>query len=150
MNLSPHFTLAEMTHTSVNLPNDPPQFVVQSLSLVCATLLEPVRAHFGKPVTVNSGYRAPKVNAGVGGSTTSQHVLGQAVDFEVPGVSNLDVARWVRDHLDFDQLILEARRPGDPSSGWVHASYRGGRLRKSVLTMTMGAHGPIYSAGLPS
>lgn len=147
--LSPHFSLAEMTHTGTGLPNVAPPLAVANLALLCAAVLEPIRAHFGVPVKVNSGYRSPAVNKAVGSKPTSQHATGQAADIEIPGVSNLDLARWIEAHLAFDQLILEAHKAGDPSSGWVHASFRQGALRNQALTATMGSHGMVYSAGLP-
>ncbi|MGL6340489.1 MAG: D-Ala-D-Ala carboxypeptidase family metallohydrolase, partial [Waterburya sp.] len=59
----------------------------------------------------------------IGGSGTSQHCLGQAVDFEVPGLPNKEVAQWIRKNLDFDQLILEFYDGKNPNSGWIHCSY---------------------------
>lgn len=150
MNLSPHFTLEELTRTSQPFDNDPGPVEQQALKTLCEAVLEPVRAHFGKPVRVNSGYRSPRVNAAVGSKPTSQHAKGQACDFEIDGVSNLEVAKWIRDNLTFDQLILENHKAGVPNSGWVHCSYVRGRARKSVLTMTMGSHGAVYTNGLPA
>jgi len=142
MQLSPHFTLAELTHSDaavrLGLKNVPNATVIEALRQVCVHVLEPARAHFGKPVTVNSGYRSQAVNRAVKGSSTSQHVKGEAVDFEVPGVSNGDVAAWVRFNLQYDQLILEAYTPGNPSSGWVHVSWKPSGRRSSVLTYTPG------------
>jgi zinc D-Ala-D-Ala carboxypeptidase len=148
MKLSPHFTLEEMTRTSKPFPNVPPTVEMQALKNLCEEVLEPIRAHFGKPVRINSGYRSPKVNAAVGSKPTSQHAKGEAADLEIDGVSNAEVAKWIRDNLVFDQLILENHKPGDPNSGWVHVSYRNGRARRSVLTMTLGSHGPVYSEGI--
>jgi len=80
----------------------------------------------------------------IGGSSLSQHTRGEAADFEVPGVPNLEVARWIRDNLVFDQLILEFYRPGQPNSGWVHCSYRIDRARREALTYA----GRQYHKGL--
>lgn len=144
MNLSEHFTLAELTRSDVaarlRLPNKPGDPVIAKLQQVCHHILEPVRLHFGRPVRINSGYRSPRVNAVAGGSETSQHCRGEAVDFEVPGVSNADVAAWVRDHLRFDQLILECYRRGEPSSGWVHVSWKAAGNRQQALTFTGGRY----------
>ena len=148
MQLSPHFTLEELCRTSQPYPNVPGPVEVAAMRTLCERVLEPIRAHFDMPVTVNSGFRSPKVNAAVGSSDGSQHRRGEAADFEIEGVTNAVLAKWVRDNLAFDQLILESYRPGIAGSGWVHASYRVGRLRKSVLTMTMGSHGPVYSQGI--
>ena len=152
MQLSPHFTLAEMTASDtarrIGDPNRPGPSEIRALKLLCERVLEPVRAHFGKPVRVNSGFRALRVNRAVGSSDTSQHPRGEAADLEIDGVSNARVARWIRDNLVFDQLILEAHRKGVPNSGWVHVAFRAGRARKSVLTMTIGSHGASYATGI--
>lgn len=148
MNLSPHFTLAELTRTGTGLPNDPSPAQIEKLRALCVHILEPVRAHFNRPVKVNSGYRSPAVNAAVGSKPTSDHCKGCAADIEIDGVSNYELAKWVRDHLQFKQLILEAYKPGIPSSGWVHIAYIDGNNSKSVLTMSMSSHGPTYENGL--
>lgn len=147
MHISKHFTLAELTRTSQPFPNHPVDVEIARLGTLCQCVLEPVREHFG-PVRVNSAFRSLKVNRAVGSKDSSQHRLGEAADIEVDGVLNPVLARWIVNNLHFDQLILEAYRPGVPGSGWVHVSYRSGRLRRDVLTMAMGSHGPIYTRGL--
>lgn len=149
MNLSTHFTAEEFERTSTGLPNKIPPQLLPKLQDLCEHVLEPVREHFKRPIRINSGYRSPAVNAAVGSKPTSQHAKGEAADIEVPGVSNLVLAEWIRSNLEFDQLILEAHRKGDPSSGWVHVSWKAGPKRNQVLTMTLGSHGPVYSQGLP-
>ncbi|HYD23837.1 MAG TPA: D-Ala-D-Ala carboxypeptidase family metallohydrolase [Croceibacterium sp.] len=148
MQLSPHFTLAELirsdTATRKGIRNVPTRAQVAALTALCEHVLEPVRAHFGRPVRVTSGFRAPAVCVAIGGSTSSQHTRGEAADFEIPGVPNLDVARWIRDTLTFDQLILEFYTRGQPNSGWVHCSYRVDRARHDVLTFA----GRRYLKGL--
>lgn len=148
MQITPNFSLAELTRTAQPFANVPGESEIARLRILCQKVLEPLRAHYGRPVKVNSAFRSLKVNRAVGGSSTSQHLRGEAADVEIPGVSNLEVARTIRDNLPFDQLILEAYRPGVPSSGWVHVSYREGRLRRSVLTMTLGPKGAVYTQGL--
>lgn len=148
MQLSPNFSLAEMTRTSQPFPNVPTAAEIANLRLLCINVLEPIRAHYKRPVRVNSGFRGAKVNAAVGSKPTSQHRLGEAGDIEIECVSNADLARWIRDNLNFDQVILEAYKPDVAGSGWVHVSYREGRNRKSSLTMTMGTHGAVYSKGI--
>lgn len=154
MNLSPNFTLAEMTATSKPFPNVPNAAEIAALTALCINVLEPVRAHFKRPVRVNSGFRGQKVNAAAGSKPSSQHRKGEAADIEIDGVSNADVARWIRDNLAFDQVILENYTRGVPNSGWVHVSYSGASRKggskgvNSVLTMTLGSHGATYTGGI--
>lgn len=142
--LSPHFTLAEFVKSDTakarGLHNTPSDQQIAAMKALCVNVLEPVRAHFGKPVRITSGFRIF--------TPVSQHGKGEAADFEIPGVPNLDVARWIRDNLRFDQLILEAWSKADPNAGWIHVSYRVDRARKSVLRTPTG--GAPYSAGLPA
>jgi zinc D-Ala-D-Ala carboxypeptidase len=147
--LSDHFDLGEFEYTSTGLPNFVPAGLALKLRDLCHKVLEPVRARFGA-VTIRSGYRSVAVNRAVGGAETSQHIRGEAADFEVAGCPNLEVAAWVRDNLRFDQLILEAYRADDGARGWIHVSWTVTRApRQSVLTMSLGPHGPIYTPGLP-
>lgn len=131
--LSPHFSLAEMSYSPTairkGIPNKPGPDAVKALTLLCEKVLEPVRAHFGKPVRITSGYRSPRVNVAVGGSATSQHCLGEAADFTVEGESNLAVCQWLLQNLTYDQLIAEFGE-----SGWIHCSYSAHRLRNQELT----------------
>ncbi len=138
--LTPHFTLAELTvttrtdtgdvdkdgDTAERIPNAPNPLQRAALVDVCR-LLEIVRAHFGAPVVVHSGFRSPAVNAAVGGSPTSQHMRGEAADFHVAGVDLETVWRWiaVESGMRFGQLILEGRDPARPT--WIHLSIRGTR-----------------------
>ena len=111
MNLSANFTLKELTKsdtaTRLGLDNPPDDEALENLKTLCEMVLQPVREHFGKSVTVNSGYRSPESNAAVGGSKTSDHCKGQAADIEIVGVANADLAQWIMDNLDYTQLILE-------------------------------------------
>lgn len=143
LKLSPNFTLREMTNSQTardrGLHNMPNSTQLVALARFCHNILEKVRAQFG-PVRVTSGFRCF--------TPDSQHGRGEAGDFEVPGVANLTVARWIRDTIPFDQLILEAWSPGEANAGWVHCSYRHDRFRKSVLRTPTGK--APYFAGLPA
>ena len=140
MNLSPNFSLHELTKSEtalrLDLDNTPGEAETEALRLLCEKVLQPVRDHYGKGVKVNSGYRSPESNAAVGGSKTSDHCKGQAADIEIPGVANADLAQWIMDNLDYTQLILEFYTPGIPDSGWVHVSYDPDNLKKQELTAT--------------
>ena len=145
MKLSDHFTLEELCKSQeavrrgIDNTPDPEtpegREVIESLRRVCAEILEPVRVHFGKPFSPSSGYRSPALNEAIGGSKNSQHMKGQAADFEVPGVPNHELAAWVRDNRQFDQLILEFYTPGQPKSGWVHCSLKAEANRQQALTI---------------
>lgn len=122
--LSKHFSLGELTHTSTKIANTPTSpIILDNLRLVCSNILEPVREHYGRAVLINSGYRCARVNAAIGGSRTSQHMKGEAVDFHVRGHTVYDVAVWISENLDYDQVILENFVPGIKTSGWVHCSF---------------------------
>lgn len=142
MKLSPNFTLAEMTHsaaaTSAGIPNTPTSAEIDALRALCIRVLEPIRAHFARPVKVNSGFRARAVNRLVRGSPSSQHMRGEAADIEIPPFANGEIARWIEANIEFDQLILEAYTPGVASSGWVHVSWRPWSRRRDVRTWTPG------------
>jgi zinc D-Ala-D-Ala carboxypeptidase len=153
--LSKHFSLRELTSSSLaarhGIDNTPTQEVILELAALCEFVLEPVREHFDSPIHVNSGYRSDSVNKLAGGAARSQHVKGQAADFEVSGHDNLEVAHWLeQSDLEFDQLILECYVPGDPHSGWIHAAHRRDKPnRRRILTATRSRLGMIYSHGLP-
>jgi len=153
MQLSEHFNLKEFTKSETairkRIDNTPNEKHAQNLKNVCEKILEPVRNHFGKPVRINSGYRGPALNAAVGGSGKSQHCNGEAVDFEIDGLPNPELAKWVADNCEFDQIILEFYDPKEgPNSGWVHASYTSsGPNRKQKLTAVTVNGKTVYKPG---
>ena len=127
MQLSAHFSLRELTKSQtaerLGIANEPDDEAVENLIILCDMILEPVRNHYDTPFVPNSGFRCLDLNRAIGSSDTSQHTTGEAVDFEVPGVPNKDLALWVQDNCKFAQLILEFYKDDDPASGWVHCSY---------------------------
>ena len=128
MRLSKNFTLRELTKSQTasrrGIRNNPGPRQIEALRLLCEKVLQPVRDHFGEPVNISSGYRSPKLNSAIGGARGSQHKKGEAADFEIHGLSNYKVAKWMERNLNYDQLILEFYRSGQPNSGWIHVSYR--------------------------
>ena len=121
--------------------------VIENLQLLVDNVLQPIRNKFGQ-VTITSGYRSPEVNKAIGGSVTSDHCFGFAADFEVAGVDNKELARWVADNLKFKQLILEFYTKGVPDSGWVHVSYDKTNLTQKVMTATKVGGRTVYSPGI--
>lgn len=128
MQLSPHFTLKELTHSALALrhgiENLPALNEIANLKRLAVQILEPVRLHYNIPFSPSSTYRSPAVNILAGSSSKSQHLTGDAADFEIPGIANRDLADWIKANLPFDQLILEFHNENDPSSGWVHCGVK--------------------------
>jgi zinc D-Ala-D-Ala carboxypeptidase len=151
VSLSKNFTLQEyiksQTALRQGIDNTPSDEHLTSAKKLFEQVVQPVRDHFGVTV-INSGYRGPALNAAVGGSATSQHCKGEAVDIECPGTPNYDVARWIEDNLDYDQLILEFYTPGIPDSGWVHVSFKTEGNRKQSLTAMKENGKTVYKNGL--
>lgn len=131
--LSPHFSVAEFERSAraaalLKQTGDPvwknkmPLWVRSNAIMLCTCVLEVVRAHFGMPIYISSGYRMPRLNKSVGGVTGSQHVTGQAADIyiqnaEMPLKAVFD---WMVKHCEYDQIIWETRPSG---SKWIHVSY---------------------------
>lgn len=118
-----------------DIDNTPGPAEIDNLRRACTQILEPARAHFGVPFSPSSGYRSRALNRWIGSHGRSQHILGQAVDFEIPGRTNPAVAAWIENALEFDQLILEFYMPGVPDSGWVHCSVVAEGNRRMALTL---------------
>ena len=140
MKLSNNFSLAELVKSQTaerkGIHNKPETDAVENLIHLAETVLQPVRNHFGKPVMISSGYRSPELCEAIGSSSKSQHAKGEAADFEIPGVDNMQLAAWISKNTVFDQLILEFYEPGDPNSGWVHCSAVKEGPRAQVLKAT--------------
>ena len=153
MKLSENFGLYEFFESSTadrnNINNLEPANIVSNLERTVINICQPVREHFGVPVYITSGYRSQELNELVGGAENSQHTSGEAVDMKTPYASNIEIAKYIRDNLDFDQLILEAYDPENENSGWVHCSYKNpDENRKEVLTATFRDGDVNYSWGL--
>ena len=149
--LSKNFTLTEFTKSQtalrLGIDNTPSEEHLAAAKLLFENVVQPVRDHFG-PTVINSGYRGPALNEAIGGASASQHCRGEAVDIECPGTPNYDVALWIEQNLDYDQLILEFYTPGIPDSGWVHVSYIPEGNRKQSLTAVKQDGKTVYLQGL--
>lgn len=137
--LSTNFKLSELIKSDVAARHDVNNYpeseeIIDNLRRVAQKILQPCRDKFGA-IKPTSGYRTREVNRLAGSKAiTSQHVYGQAVDFEVTGISNYDLAIWIKSNLVYDQLILECYKSGYPNSGWVHCSIKDSDNRKECLT----------------
>lgn len=149
MNLSSHFTVAELTRSDYaerkRIDNSPTVEVLANLQML-ASGLERVRNLLAVPVVVTSGYRCPKLNSAIGGSKNSAHMNGLAADFIAPQYGNpMEIAERIIDFADeigYDQLILEF-----PPNGWVHIAFADAP-RGMVLTATTQGGGTRYEEGL--
>ena len=137
MKLSANFELAELTKSQVaerkSIPNNPSPDQIDNLKSLCINVLQPIRSEFDKPVIISSGFRSAELCIAIGSKPTSQHAEGKAADMEIPGVDNMELAMWIKNNLNFDQLILEFYKDGEPNSGWIHVSWNGDNNRNQTL-----------------
>jgi zinc D-Ala-D-Ala carboxypeptidase len=141
MQLTKNFYLSEFitsqTASRLNLDNTPSKTVIKNLKLLAEKILQPIRDAFDKPVIISSGYRSLAVNRAVGSTDKSQHVKGEAADFEIPSVDNYELAQWIHKNLNYDQLILEFYTGGN--SGWIHVGYSPRHLNQELTINRFGS-----------
>lgn len=133
-----YFTIEELTRSTIatakGIDNTPTPEIKANLERLVDKVLDGLREIYGKPITVNSGYRCPELNKAVGGSKTSDHMNGFSVDITASSKKeNAILFQIIKDNFDFDQLIWEKGNSEYPD--WVHVSYNPNRLRKQVLKM---------------
>lgn len=136
--LTPHFRLSEFARSQTaeraGIDNRIPKALIPHLVTLCEQVLEPLRQHAGKPITISSGYRCPRLNALVGGVPGSQHLTGEAADLHLPSLAEgREWFDWIARHCSFDQLLWERRG----STHWIHVSCRSdpSKNRRMVLTV---------------
>ena len=137
--LSDNFRLSEFlksqTASRRGISNSPTDEHLKNMKILVDNVLQPLREDIGKPLVITSGYRSKELNDAIGGSGNSQHSKGQAADIECFGMSNRELAIFIRDNYEFDQLILEFYNPDEgENSGWVHVSFNEDHNRKEVMT----------------
>lgn len=131
MKISKHLELSELIRSEsakrLGLNNMPTQEHIENLKKLAENIFEPIREHFGQPIRISSGYRSKILNKAVGGSNTSQHSLGEAIDIDMDGtnIKNIDIFNFIKT-LPFDQLINEF------NYAWIHVSYSA-KNRKQIL-----------------
>jgi hypothetical protein len=148
MQLTKNFSRAEMlvsnTATRKGISNEPDSPGIEENILKSAKFLQLVRDKLGKPIRVLSCYRSPAVNKAVGGSKTSAHMKGLAVDIQVDGMSNKALAEFIRDNFEYDQIILEF-----PPNGWVHVGIKTFTAKRMQLLTASKVNGKtVYTTGL--
>ena len=138
MQLSENLSLAEVMRSETakrkGVSNMPTPEHIENFKKLAENIFQPIRKHFGKPIHISSGYRSAALNKAIGGSKTSQHCSGEAVDIDMDGTSitNAQIFNYVKDNLVFDQMIWEFGTDKNPD--WVHVSYKAnGAQRKQIL-----------------
>ena len=151
MKLSENLELAEVIRSStakrLGIKNEPTAIHLNNLKILAEKIFQPIRSHFGRPIFISSGYRSAALNkATPGASTTSQHSSGEAIDIDMDGTSitNAQIFNFIKDNLDFDQLIWEFGTKSNPD--WVHVSYEStGKQRKQILVASKVGGKTVYS-----
>lgn len=138
MQLSKNLSLAEVMRSETakrkGVSNMPTPEHIENFKKLAEKVFQPIREHFGVPIHISSGYRSAALNKAVGGSSSSQHCTGEAIDIDMDGTSitNKQVFDFIKEHLEFDQMIWEFGTSANPD--WVHVSYEStGKQRKQVL-----------------
>lgn len=143
LKVSKHITYADAIRSSVAQKHSIKNYFtpkqLTNMSVLAENVYEPLVKHFKQPIRITSFFRSRELNNLIGGSSSSQHMAnnGAAIDLDVDGntgVSNLQLFKYIKDNLDYDQLILEDIKP-DGSIGWVHVGYKSKGNRRQVLTM---------------
>lgn len=129
-----YFKMSELIHSDTaavyNINNMPPIQALDNMLELIHYVLNPAREHFGIPFNVTSGYRCKILNAKIGGVSNSQHVTGQAADFVVGNNKLHDVFVWIKNNLEYDQLLFEKDSKGNK---WIHVSFVKGKNRKQAI-----------------
>lgn len=133
--LSENFGLNEFLYSDtanrLGIDNRPSVLVIDNLKYLVLNIMQPTRSHFDKPILITSGFRCAMLNKAVGGKPSSQHLMGQACDFIMPNVSPKLVFEYIKNNLDFDQLLFEYDNHGNR---WIHVSHRkDGKNRKHAI-----------------
>jgi zinc D-Ala-D-Ala carboxypeptidase len=131
-NISSHISFKEAAQSPTalryNINNTPDEATLKRMTTVANKCFEPLREWYGKPIKINSFYRCPELNTKVGGSKTSEHVLGQAIDIDTDSVEeNKKLFDWCKKNLQFNQLIWEY------NGAWIHISYKESGNKNQIL-----------------
>jgi len=126
-NISNHISYKEGTYSNTairrGIDNTPNEEQLSNMHLIATEVFEPLRAYVGGPIKINSFFRSPELNTAIGGSSKSQHCHGQAIDLDdtFGRMTNAEMYEFIKEHLDFDQMIWEFGDDENPA--WVHVSY---------------------------
>ena len=148
--ISKHISYKEgvysITATRRGINNDPNDEQLNNMELLAEKVFEPLRKWVGGPIKINSFFRCPELNKAIGGSSKSQHCHGQAIDIDdtYGKVANSEMYHYIKENLDFDQMIWEFGDDDNPN--WVHISYVSEEdNRKRCLRAYRGNNKTVYS-----
>lgn len=149
MQLSKNLYLSEVTKSQTaiqkGIKNEPTKEEIQNLKDIAENIFQPVRDHFKVPIGISSGYRSKKLNQIIGGSKTSEHMSGRALDIDADiygNITNKQIFDFIRKNLEFNQLIWEFGDDNNPD--WVHVSFEKGNNKKRVLRAGRDKNGTFY------
>jgi hypothetical protein len=149
MQLSKNLALAEVTRSETakrkGISNMPTPEHLENFKKLAENVFQPIREHFGVPIHISSGYRSKALNTAVGGSLSSQHCTGEAIDIDMDGtaITNAEIFNFIKDNLNFDQMIWEFGTDTNPD--WVHVSYEStGKQRKQILVAKRSGGKTVY------
>jgi hypothetical protein len=149
MQLSKNLALSEVTRSETakrrGISNMPTPEHIENFKKLAENVFQPIRDHFGKPIRISSGYRSKALNTAVGGSLSSQHCTGEAIDIDMDGtdITNAQIFHFIKDNLNFDQMIWEFGTDTNPD--WVHVSYEStGKQRKQILVAKRSGSKTVY------
>lgn len=147
--ISKHISIKEATRSNtaerLGIDNFPDSSTLVNMQALAENVFEPLRRHFEHPIYITSFYRSPELNKAIGGSSKSQHCKGQAIDIDdvIGNSTNAEFFNYIKDNLEFDQLIWEFGNDNNPS--WVHVSYNASNNRGNILKATKEAGKTKYT-----
>jgi len=145
MQLSTNLSLAEVTRSETakrrGISNMPTPEHIENFKKLAVNIFQPIREHFGKPILISSGYRSAELNKAIGGSLSSQHCSGEAIDIDMDGtdITNAQIFHYIKDNLNFDQIIWEFGTDKNPD--WVHVSFAANRSQRKQMLVAKKVNG---------
>jgi hypothetical protein len=145
MQLSTNLSLAEVTRSETakrrGISNMPTPEHIENFKKLAINIFQPIREHFGKPILISSGYRSAELNKAISGSLSSQHCSGEAIDIDMDGtdITNAQIFNYIKDNLNFDQMIWEFGTDANPD--WVHVSFAANRSQRKQILVAKKANG---------
>lgn len=147
LKISKNISFKEATHSDTatrrRMKNEPSEEQLKAMKMLAKKVFEPLRENFGEPIRVNSFFRSIALNKTIGGSRTSQHCSGEAMDIDATnGITNKKLFDYIKKNLDFDQLIWEFGTDKNPD--WIHVSYKSAKENRNQVLKAVADGNPVY------